>query len=101
LSRALAVAAQAGLRRDYASVVRRLVRDQGLGWCLLAFAGHLALTTVLVGGLSQLGVPAILAKAISQLVGYLATFRLVDRVLLTRVRPRRDRLRSTTSASRV
>jgi hypothetical protein len=56
-----------------------------LGWCLLTFAGHLALTTGLVGTLSGLGIPAILAKAAGQLVGYLGTFAVVDRVLLRRV----------------
>jgi hypothetical protein len=87
-SRALAVACQAWFRRDYARGVRHLVRDQGLGWCLLAFLGHLALTTGLVAGLAFLGAPAILAKAMSQLVGYLATFGVVDRVLLGRVMPK-------------
>ena len=40
---------------------------------------------MLVGTLSGLGIPAILAKAAGQLVGYLGTFAVVDRVLLHRV----------------
>ena len=84
-SRFVAVGYQATFRHDYWARARRLARGEGLGWCLLTFAGHLALTTGLVGTLSGLGIPAILAKAAGQLVGYLGTFAVVDRVLLRRV----------------
>ena len=84
-SRAVAVACQAGLRRDYASRTRRLVRREGLGWVLLTFGGHLALTTALLGAFVSLGVPPIAAKAVAQLVGYLVSFAAVDHVLLRRV----------------
>ena len=89
-SRTFAVGSQALFRRDYSTGLRHLIRDQGLGWCLLALVGHLALTTALVSTVTSLGVPAILAKAVSQLVGYLTTFAMVDRVLLGRVMPRRS-----------
>jgi glycosyltransferase involved in cell wall biosynthesis len=88
-SRALAVACQASFRRDYARGLRTLTRDQGLGWCLLAFGGHLAITTALVAGLARLGALVILAKGMAQLAGYLATFAVIDRVLLGRLIPRR------------
>jgi hypothetical protein len=84
-SRLIAVAVQATFRQDYWTRTKRLVRHEGLGWCLVAFGGHLALTTTLVAGLAALGLPAILAKAGGQLAGYLGTFAAVDRVLLRRV----------------
>ena len=85
LSRVTAVGCQATLRRDYASRTRRLVHREGRGWVLLAFGGHLALTTVLLGLLIGLGLPPIAAKAPAQLVGYLVSFAAIDHVLLRRV----------------
>ena len=83
-SRAFAVAAQATFRRDYAARTRGLMRKEGLGGVLLTFAGHLALTTMLLAGLGRLGAPPVAAKALAQLVGYLTTFAAVDFVLLRR-----------------
>ena len=90
-SRLVAVACQATFRRDYGARTRRLVRREGLGWCLLAFGGHLAATTTLVVTLVGLGVQPILAKAAAQLVGYLGTFAAVDHVLLARMSRGLDR----------
>ena len=42
------------------------------------FAGHLALTTMLVGTLDGARAPALVAKALAQLCGYLTTFVAVD-----------------------
>jgi putative flippase GtrA len=83
-SRLVAVACQATFRRDYWTRLRRLTRAEGTGWCAAAFSGHLALTTLLIGVLTALGAPAIPAKFVAQLVGYLAAFVVVDRVLLRR-----------------
>jgi hypothetical protein len=91
-SRAVAVACQATFRRDYMTRTRRLVRREGFGWCLLAFAGHLVVTTTLVVMLVGLGVQPILAKAAAQLVGYLGSFAAIDHVLLGRVSPGRRRI---------
>jgi glycosyltransferase involved in cell wall biosynthesis len=85
ISRLVAVGYQSTIRHDYWARTRRLARREGLGWCLVAFGGHLALTTMLVAALASLGVPPILAKAIAQLAGYLGTFAAVDQVLLRRV----------------
>ena len=60
------------------------MRKEGLGGVLLTFAGHLALTTMLLAGLGRLGAPPVAAKALAQLVGYLTTFAAVDFVLLRR-----------------
>jgi glycosyltransferase involved in cell wall biosynthesis len=84
-SRLIAVACQATFRRDYLARSQQLARREGLGWCLLAFAGHLAVTTTLVVAFVGFGVQPILAKAAAQLVGYLGTFAVVDHVLLRRV----------------
>jgi glycosyltransferase involved in cell wall biosynthesis len=84
-SRIVAVVCQATFRRDYVSRTRRLIKAEGVGWCLLAFGGHLAVTTTLVAALAGMGVPPVLAKAVAQLVGYLGSFAIVDRVLLGRV----------------
>jgi glycosyltransferase involved in cell wall biosynthesis len=84
-SRLAAVVCQASFRRDYVARTRALVRREGLGWCLLAFGGHLGATTLLVVALVGLGMPPILAKAAAQLVGYLGSFAAVDHVLLGRV----------------
>ena len=83
-ARVLAVGVQAGFRRDYASRTRVLMRKEGSGWVLATFAGHLALTTILLAGLMRLGAPPLAAKALAQLCGYLTTFAAVDSVLLRR-----------------
>jgi glycosyltransferase involved in cell wall biosynthesis len=83
-ARALAVACQAAFRRDYASRTRSLMRKEGTGAVLVTFAGHLALTTVLLAGLVRLGAPPVPGKALAQLTGYLVTFVAVDAALLRR-----------------
>jgi hypothetical protein len=85
-SRVIAVAAQATLREDFAARTARLMRQEGAASCVAAFGGHMAVTTALVALLSGGGVPALPAKMIAQLAGYLGTFAVVDRVLLRRVR---------------
>ena len=77
-ARALAVACQAAFRRDYASRTRSLMRNEGRARCLVTFAGHLVLTTVLLAGLVRLGAPPVPGKALAQLTGYLGTFIAVD-----------------------
>jgi len=83
-ARGLAVTCQAVFRRDYLSRTRGLMRKEGVGSVIGTFAGHLALTTVLLAGLVRLGAPPLLAKALAQLAGYLTTFVAVDYVLLRR-----------------
>jgi putative flippase GtrA len=84
-ARLAAVACQATFRRDYWARTGRLVRHEGLGSCAMAFVGHLSVTTLVVLALTGGGVPAVLGKAVAQLVGYLGTFAVVDRVLRRRV----------------
>ncbi len=84
VSRAVAVLCQALGRRDYAARTRMLIRHEGLGSVVLAFIGHLVLTTSLVAIGVKAGAPPILSKAGAQLAGYLATFGIVDYVLLRR-----------------
>jgi len=83
-SRALAVACQATFRGDYVARTGRLMRKEGAVSLLATFAGHLALTTMLLAGLIRIGVPPIVAKGLAQLIGYLTTFVAVDYVLLRR-----------------
>ena len=83
-SRGVAVACQAAFRRDYVARTRGLMRKEGTGAVLGTFAGHLVLTTILLGALVRLGAPPVLAKALAQLAGYLTTFAAVDDVLLRR-----------------
>jgi hypothetical protein len=91
-ARVLAVACQALGRRDYAARTRTLIRHEGLGAVVLAFAGHLALTSSLLAIAVKAGIPAVPAKAGAQLVGYLASFGAVDYVLLRRrMGPYRER----------
>jgi putative flippase GtrA len=83
-SRLVAISAQAMFRRDFVKRTRRLMQQAGSGWCVLTFAGHLAVTTTLVAGLTGAGIPAIVSKLFAQLAGYLGTFAVVDHVLLKR-----------------
>jgi glycosyltransferase involved in cell wall biosynthesis len=84
-SRIAAVLCQAVGRPDYVPRTRRLMRHEGAGWVVVAFLGHLALTTSLLAALVRLGLHPIVAKAGAQLVGYLTSFAVIDYTLLRRV----------------
>jgi hypothetical protein len=84
-ARATAVLCQAALRPDYRALTRRLVQREGPAQCLLAFGAHLTVTTALVGAFVSCGAPPIAGKAAAQLLGYLGSFAVIDRVMLNRV----------------
>jgi hypothetical protein len=84
LSRSLAVAMHLVIRRSALPRLRGLAREQGKTRMLLAFAGHLALTTAQLGGFVASGAPPLAGKLGAQLAGYLLSFAAADRVMFRR-----------------